>query len=112
MSRPEPNLKRAFDLVMQLMAVPGKSGEERNVANAIVERLRAAKVPVVLTESGSTYDEDYRDVFEQVHGYLEKEYTKAGEVEYGGSRPLRVYVRADLTPARRYEPFDLPCFMP
>ena len=78
----------------------------------IVARLRAANVPIVLTESGSAYDEDYREVFEQVHGYLEDEYADAGEVEFGGSRPLRVHVRADLTPARRYEPFDLPCFMP
>ena len=78
----------------------------------IVARLRAAKVPIVLTESGSTYDEDYRNVFEQVHGYLEDEYTDAGEVEFGGPRPLRVLVRADLTPARRYEPLGLPCFMP
>ena len=78
----------------------------------IVARLRAARVPIVLTESGSTYDEDYREVFEQVHGYLGNEYTDAGELEFGGSRPLRVHVRADLTPTRRYEPFDLPCFMP
>jgi hypothetical protein len=73
---------------------------------------RAANVPVVLTESGSTYEEDYRDVFEQVHGYLVNEYTDAGEVEFGGSRPLRVHVRADLTPVRRYEPLGLPCLMP
>jgi hypothetical protein len=78
----------------------------------IVARLQAAKVPVVLTESGSSYDEDYREVFEQIHGYLENEYRDAGEVEFGGPRPLRVHVRADLIPARRYEPFDLPCFMP
>jgi hypothetical protein len=78
----------------------------------IVARLRAANVPVVLTESGSTYEEDYRDVFEQVHGYLVNEYTDAGEVEFGGSRPLRVHVRADLTPVRRYEPLGLPCLMP
>jgi len=78
----------------------------------IVARLKGARVPFVLTETGPDYDEDYRDVFEQIHGYLEDEYTDAGEVEFGGSRPLRVYVRADLTPARRYEPFDLPCFTP
>ena len=78
----------------------------------IVARLRGARVPVVLTETGPDYDEDYRDVFEQIHGYLEDEYTDAGEVEFGGQRPLRVLVRADLTPARRYEPLDLPCFMP
>jgi hypothetical protein len=76
----------------------------------IVARLKAARVPVVLTEAGSVYEEDYRHVFEQVHRYLEDEYTDAGEIDYGGSRPLRVLVRADLTPTRRYEPLGLPCF--
>ncbi len=76
----------------------------------IVARLRSARVPVVLTETQRTYDEDYRDGFEQVHRYLEDEYTTAGEVAFGGARPLRVLVRADLEPMRRYEPLNLPCF--
>lgn len=33
---------RDFDLVMQLMAIPGRSGEERGVAEFIVKKLRAA----------------------------------------------------------------------
>jgi hypothetical protein len=28
----EPNTRRAFDLVMQLMAIPGRSGDEAEVA--------------------------------------------------------------------------------
>lgn len=76
----------------------------------IVARLRSARVPVVLTETQRTYDEDYRHGFEQVHRYLEDEYTTAGEVEIGDARRLRVLVRADLEPMRRYEPLDLPCF--
>jgi tripeptide aminopeptidase len=44
-SLPEPDLSRAFELVMQLMAIPGKSGEERLVAEAIVDLLRKAGVP-------------------------------------------------------------------
>lgn len=41
----EPNLARAFDLVMQLMAIPGKSGEEQAAAEFIIERLQAAGAP-------------------------------------------------------------------
>jgi hypothetical protein len=78
----------------------------------IVARLKSARVPIVLTEPRATYDEDYRPVFEQVHQYLEEQYTDAGEIEFGGPRPLRVLVRADLEPMRRYEPLDLPCFAP
>lgn len=78
----------------------------------IVTRLKSARVPIVLTEPRATYDEDYRHVFEQVHQYLEDEYTDAGEVAFGGARPLRVLVRADLEPTRRYEPLNLPCFTP
>ena len=78
----------------------------------IVERLKNADVPIVLTETGASYDEDYRDEFEQVHAYLQDAYTDAGEVEYGGSQPLRLLVREDLTPGRRYEPLGLPCFAP
>ena len=76
----------------------------------IVARLRRARVPVVLTETRSEYDKEYRPVFEQIHRYLEEEYQEAGEVEFGGPRPLRVLVRADLEPARRYGALDLPCF--
>ena len=78
----------------------------------LVERLKAARVPIVLTETGAMYDEDYRSEFEQVHAYLQDAYRDGGEVEYGGSQPLRLLVRADLTPLRRYEPLDLPCLTP
>ena len=67
----------------------------------IVDRLRSASVPVVLTETRPSYDEDYRQVFEQVHQYLEETYTEAGEIAFGGPQPLRLLVRADLDPTRR-----------
>ncbi|MBF8300858.1 MAG: hypothetical protein HW394_1228, partial [Acidobacteria bacterium] len=76
----------------------------------IVARLKRARVPIVLTETRSTYDEEYRPVFEQIHQYLQDEYAEAGEVEFGGPRPLRVLVRTDLEPTHRYEPLGLPCF--
>lgn len=46
-SFPQPDLSRAFDLVMELMPIPGKSGEERPVAEFITRQLRAAGVPAV-----------------------------------------------------------------
>ena len=76
----------------------------------IVARLMSVRVPIVLTEARSAYDEDYRPVFEQIHSYLEREYREAGELEFDGSRRLRVLVRTDLQPVRRYAAFDLPCF--
>ena len=41
----EPNLSRAFDLVMQLMAIPGKTGQELAVADCITQHLRDAGAP-------------------------------------------------------------------
>lgn len=41
----EPNLARAFELVMKLMAIPGRSGEENLVAEFIREHLVAAGLP-------------------------------------------------------------------
>jgi tripeptide aminopeptidase len=43
--RPEPNVKRAQELVMELMAIPGRSGEERRVADVIGGYLRSAGLP-------------------------------------------------------------------
>lgn len=40
----EPNLNRALELVLKLMPIPGRSGEEALVAEAIRERLQAAGV--------------------------------------------------------------------
>src|SRR5688572_29112263 len=44
---PQPDLARAFDLVMQLMPIPGKSGEEGRVVEFITDQLRQAGVPAV-----------------------------------------------------------------
>lgn len=42
LSASEPDLAAAFDLVMKLMAVPGTSGHEEQVAELIVKQLRRA----------------------------------------------------------------------
>ena len=44
-ARLEPDLKRAFDLVMNLMPIPGRSGEEAEAAKFVIKQLRAAGVP-------------------------------------------------------------------
>lgn len=41
----EPDLARAFDLVMQMMAIPGKTGDENGVADFITTHLVAAGAP-------------------------------------------------------------------
>jgi len=41
----EPDLARAFDLVMQMMAIPGKTGDENGVADFITSHLVAAGAP-------------------------------------------------------------------
>ena len=45
MSEREPDLTRARDLAMELMAIPGKSGEEAEVSRYVTGKLRAAGVP-------------------------------------------------------------------
>lgn len=41
----EPDLKEALDLVMELMAIPGKSGEEGKIWECVRTKLRKAGVP-------------------------------------------------------------------
>jgi len=48
---PEINAERALELVLRLMAIPGKSGEERSVADEVRRLLLAARVdPAWITE--------------------------------------------------------------
>ncbi len=43
--RMEPDLERAESLVMQLMAIPGKTGQERQVADFVIQHLLDAGAP-------------------------------------------------------------------
>jgi tripeptide aminopeptidase len=52
----EPNLTRALDLVMELMAIAGRSGEEQQIASAICHHLRNAGLPA----SAITHDSAHR----------------------------------------------------
>ncbi len=50
---PEPNKRRAKDLVMKLMAIPGKSGEEAKVAEFITKELLKAGASKTAIETDS-----------------------------------------------------------
>ena len=76
----------------------------------VVARLKAARVPIVLTEDRATYDREYRPVFEQVDRYLRDHYVDVGEIDVGDAPPLRVLAHARISPSGQYEPLGLPCF--
>lgn len=52
---PEPDLARARRLVMELMAIPGKSGSEAAVARYITRQLRAAGVAAALITTDNVH---------------------------------------------------------
>lgn len=76
----------------------------------IVDRLRSASVPVVVTEDRATYENDYRPVFEILDGYLRDHYVDAGEVTLDGP-VVRVLVTRDAVGTRDART-GLPCFGP
>lgn len=51
----EPNLIRAFELVMQLMAIPGKTGQEQEVADCIIQHLRNAGAPATAIKTDNAH---------------------------------------------------------
>jgi tripeptide aminopeptidase len=51
----EPNLSRALDLAMELMAIPGRSGQEGKVIDFITAKLRAAGVPSLAIRTDSAH---------------------------------------------------------
>ena len=52
----EPNAEQAIKLVMDMMAIPGKSGDEQAIAAFVVEELRAAG----LGEDAIRFDKAHR----------------------------------------------------
>jgi hypothetical protein len=76
----------------------------------VVARLKAARVPIVLTEDRATYDREYKPVFEQVDKYLRDHYVDVGEIGIGDAPPIRALSHAGLAASGRYEPLGLPCF--
>jgi tripeptide aminopeptidase len=55
---PEPDCEKALELVMQLMAIPGVSGQEKQVAAYIEQKLRKAGVPA----SAIQYDKSHHRI--------------------------------------------------
>ncbi len=53
---PEPDLRRAQELVLQMLAVPGRSSQERRVAEFILRQLRRAGAP----DDGMEHDDAHR----------------------------------------------------
>jgi tripeptide aminopeptidase len=51
----EPNLDRAFDLVMQLMAIPGKTGQEQEVADFVIKHLLDAGASTAAIKTDSAH---------------------------------------------------------
>lgn len=51
----QPDERQAFDLVMQLMAIPGKSCQEEKVAQFITKQLRKAGAPASAIQSDSAH---------------------------------------------------------
>ncbi len=56
MARKAAENTAAIDLVLELLSIPGKSGEEKGVADRIIEKLKAAGVPA----SAITFDDANR----------------------------------------------------
>jgi hypothetical protein len=78
----------------------------------IVGRLKESRVPIVFTEDRSTYDGEYRPVFEQIDAYLQDHYVDAGDIDIGEAHRLRALVHGGTAATGRFEPFGLPCFAP
>mgnify|MGYP001547457133 CR=1 FL=1 len=51
----EPDSRRALDLVIRLMAIPGRSGEEAEVASFVERRLRDARAPASAVQRDSAH---------------------------------------------------------
>jgi len=51
----EPDLDRAFDLVMRLMAIPGKTGQEQEVADFIIKHLHDAGAPAAAIKTDNAH---------------------------------------------------------
>lgn len=51
----QPDLNKAFDRVMELMAIPGKSGQEGKAAEYVIKQLRRAGAPAAAIQTDSAH---------------------------------------------------------
>ena len=75
-----------------------------------MSRLRQESVPIVLTEDGAIYEDDYPASFPLLHAYLQREYEEAGALDVNGGHRLRVFARRGVPPASRFGRDGWPCF--
>jgi hypothetical protein len=74
-----------------------------------LRRLQAQSVPVVLLETGDSLD-NFRSSFPLIAAYLDERYAVAGTHTFDQRFGITVLAARNVTPARRYQPFDWPCF--
>ena len=74
-----------------------------------LERLQAQSVPLLLMETGDAY-RNFRRSFPLITPYLDERYELAGTRVFDNRFGVQLFVRTDLVPVRRYEPFGWPCF--
>jgi hypothetical protein len=74
-----------------------------------VSRLEAQSVPIVLLDSGQSY-ENFRSSFPLVTAYIDRHFQLAGTREFDGRFGINLFVRKDLTPAGTFETFGWPCY--
>ncbi|MEW5984318.1 MAG: hypothetical protein AB1806_18350 [Acidobacteriota bacterium] len=74
-----------------------------------IERIRRQSVPIVVLAGGEGH-EGFRGSFPLIIAYLDEQYLPAGERILDGNLTLAFFVSKSVSPVRRYEPLDLPCF--
>jgi hypothetical protein len=74
-----------------------------------VSRLRRQSVPVILLDSGTSYEE-FRKAFPIVMGYIDGRYDLAGEQLLDGRHGVTLFVSRDLQRSGVDDRFGWPCF--
>lgn len=94
-----------------LTVQPGffKSAREQRLT---ISRLARQSVPLVITESKRSYDEDYAPDFPLLDRYVADRYREAGVADLGDALTVRVLVKRDSVVTATYEPLSLPCPSP
>ena len=74
-----------------------------------VARLQRQSVPVILLDSGASYDE-FRKGFPLVMAYIDRRYAVAGTREFDGRYGVTLFVARGLEPGGTFDPLGWPCF--
>jgi hypothetical protein len=74
-----------------------------------IERLRAQSVPIILLETGQSY-QNFRQSFPLVIAHIDAQYREVGTKVFDGRFGTTLFVRRDRTPRSTYAPFGWPCY--